>query len=352
MDKPAPNADIGNQILVTDTDTFLGSEIAKSLLFAGFSVYGVGNSPLTTDLLSKKEFTLLEVDFSQPLPSYLPKFASVFFLGFLKDRNFTTLGDTNFSPQIRNLLSNSSEEQKVFVLLPIFADVEVLRKKIAVHNLHQDTDFVLIGHVYGLGMPLAHDNKHLHSNLLVDLIWQAAKDDKIILKNEGLELVYPTFVADATFAICKLAFKKSEKNVHFVISDEPKTVLSASYAIQHALTMTLGKSIELYFEGPEPVEKPQAPKAVEIANLEFEPKQNLEEGLKITFTDLEKRGLVVAAKPRFYEGDSHKEKTESPKDDLISPEIDAKKGERTDFFIFKIFKFMPKGQIGRASCRE
>ena len=182
MDKPAPNADFENQILVTDTDTFLGSEIAKSLLFAGFSVYGVGNSPLTTDLLAKKEFTLREVNFSQPLPSYLPKFASVFFLGFLRDRNFATLGDTNFSPQIRNLLANSSEGQKVFVLLPIFADAELLRKKIAVHNLHRDTDFVLIGDVYGPGMPLTQSNKHLNSNLLSDLIWQAATDDKIILK--------------------------------------------------------------------------------------------------------------------------------------------------------------------------
>src|SRR3990167_9111998 len=348
MDQPASNADSKNQILVTDTDTYLGSEIAKSFLFAGFSVWGVGNSPLTTDLLSKKEFTLLEVDFSQPLPSYLPKFASVFFLGFLKDRNFTTLGDTNFSPQIRNLLSNSSEGQKVFVLLPIFADVELLRKKIAVHNLHQDTDFILIGDVYGSGMPLAHDNRHLHNNLLSDLIWQAAKDDKIILKNEGLELVYPTFLADATFAICKLALKQSEKKVHFVISDEPKTALSVSYAIQHASTMTLGKNIELFFEGPEPVEKPQVPKAVEISDMEFEPKQNLEEGLKATFEDLRKRELVVAVKPRFYEGDSHKEKTESPKDDLISPEIDAKKGKGTDFFIFKIFKFIPKGRLKSA----
>jgi len=345
MDKPAPNADIGNQILVTDTDTFLGSEIAKSLLFAGFSVYGVGNSPLTTDLLSKKEFTLLEVDFSQPLPSYLPKFESVFFLGFLKDRNFMTLGDTNFSPQIRNLLSNNSEGQKVFVLLPIFADVEVLRKKIAVHNLHQDTDFVLIGDVYGLGMPLAHDNKHLHSNLLVDLIWQAAKDDKIILKNEGLELVYPTFVADATFAICKLAFKKSEQKVHFVVSDEPKTVLSASYAIQHALTMTLGKNIELFFEGPEPVEKSQAPKAVDIANLEFEPKQNLEEGLKITFTDLGKRGLVELNKPRSYIDGDRGDTLQPQKTDIISPEIDYGKDKKANLFKLKIFRFVPKGRF-------
>src|SRR3989344_9641740 len=275
MDHPAPNADSKNQILVTDTDTYLGSAIAKSFLFADFSVWGVGNSSLTTDLLSKKEFTLLEVDFSQPLPSYLPKFASVFFLGFLKDRNFANLGDTNFSPQIRNLLANSSEGQKVFVILPIFADAELLRKKIATHNLHQDTDFVLIGDVYGQGMPLAHHDKHLHSNLLSDLIWQAAKGEKIILKNEGRDLIYPTFLSDATFAISKLALKKSEKNIHFVISDEPKTALSASYAIEHALTMTLGKNIGLFFEGPEPVEKPQASKAVEISDLEIEPKKNL-----------------------------------------------------------------------------
>ena len=348
MDHPAPNADSKNQILVTDTDTYLGSAIAKSFLFADFSVWGVGNSSLTTDLLSKKEFTLLEVDFSQPLPSYLPKFASVFFLGFLKDRNFATLGDTNFSPQIRNLLANSSEEQKVFVLLPIFADAELLRKKIEAHNLHQDTDFILIGDVYGSGMPLAPHNKHLHSNSLSDLIWQAAKDDKIILKNEGLDLIYPTFLADATFAISRLALAKSEKKIHFVISDEPKTALTVSYAIQHALTMTLGKNVELFFEGPEPVEKPQVQKAVEIANLEFEPKQNLEEGLRTTFADLDKRGLVVAAKPRSYEGDSHKQKPELLKTDLVSPKIDYKKGQRTDFFIFKIFKFMPKGRLKSA----
>ncbi|HLA04207.1 MAG TPA: DUF4012 domain-containing protein, partial [Patescibacteria group bacterium] len=333
------------------------------------------------DLLSKKEFTLLEVDFTQPLPSYLPKFASVFFLGFLKDRNFTTLGDTNFSPQIRNLLANSAEGQKVFVLLPIFADAELLRKKIAAHNLHQDTDFVLIGDVYGQGMPLAHHDKHLHSNLLSDLIWQAAKGDKIILKNEGLDLIYPTFLSDATFAISKLALKKSEKKVHFVISDEPKTALTVSYAIQHASTMILGKNIELFFEGAEPVEKPLAPKAVEIANLEFEPKQNLEEGLNVTFADLGKRGLVVAAKPLSYAGYDQLDKSESPKTDLISPEIDYKlprtersryspsslheqadaptlgsmysaseykKGQRTDFFLLRVFRFVPRGRFKAA----
>ena len=347
MDKPAPNADFENQILVTDTDTFLGSEIAKSLLFAGFSVYGVGNSSLTTGLLGKKEFTLLEIDFSQPLPSYLPKFESIFFLGFLKDRNFTTLGDTNFSPQIRNLLANSSEGQKVFVLLPIFADVELLRKRIAANNPNRDTDFILIGDVYGPGMPLAHDNRHLHSNLLADLIWQAAKGGKIILKNEGLDLIYPTFVADATFAISKLALKKSEKQVHFVISDEPKTALSASYAVQHALTMTSGKNIELFFEGPEPVEKPQAPKAADIANLEFEPKQNLEEGLKATFADLEKRGLVVAAKPRFYAANDVLDKSELPEVDLISSEIDYGRENKANLKL-KIFRFVPKGRFRSA----
>src|SRR3989344_2664983 len=338
MDKTAPKVDPKNQILITDTDTFLGSELAKSFLFAGFSVFGVGNSSLTTGLLGKKEFALLEIDFSQPLPTYLPKFESIFFLGFLKDRNLTTLGDLNFSPQIRNLLANSSEGQKVFVLLPIFADVDFLKKRITANNPNRDIDFILIGDVYGPGMPLAHHNRHLHSNLLADLIWQTAKGDKIILKNEGLDMIYPTFIADATFAISKLALKKSEKNVHFVISDEPKTALSASYAIQHALTMTSGKNIELFFEGPEPVEKPQAPKAADIANLEFEPKQNLEEGLKATFADLEKRGLVVAAKPRFYAANDVLDKSELPEVDLISSEIDYGRENKANLKL-KIFRF-------------
>ena len=348
MDKPAPKADPKNQILVTDTDTFLGSEIAKSLLFAGFSVWGVGNSPLTTDLLSKKEFTLCEVDFSQPLPSYLPKFANIFFLGFLKNRNLTALGDPNFSPQIRNLLANSSEGQRIFVLLPIFADADLLKKRITANNPNRDIDFILTGDVYGPGMPLAHHNRHLASNLLADLIWQAAKGDKIILKNEGLDMIYPTFIADATFAISKLALKKSEKKVHFVISDEPMTALSASYAIQHALTMTSGKNIDLFFEGPEPVEKPQEPKAADISNLEFEPKQKLEEGLKITFADLGKRELVAVTKPQFYLGQDQHGIQKPPKTNLISSETDYGKRERTNFFKLRIFQFFPKKRFKSA----
>src|SRR3990167_539387 len=292
MDKPAPKSDSKNQILVTDTDTFLGSEIAKWFLFAGFSVYGVGNSQLTTGLLDKKEFTLLEIDFSQPLPTYLPKFESVFFLGFLKGAKPETLGDPNFFPQIQNVLANTLRDQKVFVFLPISADIDLLKKRITFANgAGKNIDFILIGDVYGPGMPLAAHSRHLHENLLADLIWQCAKSGKIILQNEGLELAYPTFIADATYAISSLALKKSEKNIHFVVSDEPLTALSVSYAIQNAQNMTSGKNIDLFFEGPEPIEKPQAPKAVDISDLEFEPKQKLEEGLKATFEDLEAREL-------------------------------------------------------------
>lgn len=300
MENPAPNAHFKNQILVTDCDTFLGSEIAKSLLFAGFGVWGVGNSSQASSLLEKKGFTLIELDFSQPLPSYLPKFESIFFLGFLKHRSHETLGDPNFSPQARNILAHASDEQKVFVFLPIFADCEILKKKIIAQNPNRDIDFVLIGDVYGPGMPLDHSVHHRETSLLADLIWQGAKSDRIILKNEGLDLIYPTYIADATFAVSKLALKKSEKNVHFILSAEPMTVLSASYAIQHALTMTLGKTIGLFFEGPEPIEKPKMSAAIEISGLEFEPKHKLEDGLLETFEDLKKRKLITQSKPQFF----------------------------------------------------
>ena len=348
MDKPAPDRNASNQVLVTDTDTFLGAEIAKSLLFAGFNVYGVGNSSLTTNLLERKEFTLLEIDFSQPLPTYLPKFESVFFLGFLKDRNLANLGDLNFSPQIRNLLANSPAGQKVFVILPIFADVDFLKKRIAANNPNRDIDFILIGDVYGPDMPLAHHNRHLHSNLLADLILQAAKSAKIILQKEGLDLIYPTFIADAIFAISKLALSKSEKKVHFVISDEPMTALSASYVIQSALNMTSGKNVGLFFEGPEPIEKPQEPKAVDISDLEFEPKQKLEEGLKITFEDLEERELVAAAKPRFYAGQDRHGSQRPQTTNLTSPEINQGDRERIGFFKLKIFQLIPKKRFKSA----
>src|SRR3989344_7832046 len=70
-------------ILITHVDSFLGESLAVFLVSRGYQVWAVGNPPLSKDLLSNHNFTLLELDLSQPLPEYLPTFDFVLYLGLL-----------------------------------------------------------------------------------------------------------------------------------------------------------------------------------------------------------------------------------------------------------------------------
>ena len=59
-------------------------------------------------------------------------------------------------------------------------------------------------------MPLEAAKTPQAPNRLADLIVQAMTDDKVILEKEGLQMIYPTYIADVTLAISQFVFEEVE----------------------------------------------------------------------------------------------------------------------------------------------
>lgn len=265
-------------ILITDAGSYLGSELAKAFLAAGAKVYGVGSSSLLTDLLQSHNFTLLELDLSQPLPPYLPKFQKLFYLNLLKDPQ------TIFShvpPPLKSLQSISlATEIPLYIVAPISLDPDILMPLVGTEH-EKLIKLVQVGDVYGPGLPI----KGQPVNDLENLLKQAILSDKIIMEDEGLRIIYPTYISDVIFAISTFAFTKDNPKVARIISEEPKTALSVAYEIQNVASLVLGKSLGLFFSGPEIQNKPEKPHHLHQIGLNFTPKIELAEGIKHTFQD-------------------------------------------------------------------
>lgn len=263
-------------ILITDVGSYLGSEFAKAQVVAGANVYGVGNPSLLADLLQSHNFTLLELDLAQPLPSYLPKFQKVFYLNFLTDPQ------TFFShvpPQLKNLHSLClSEEIPLYIIAPISIDPDILLPLLGTEH-EKLTKLVQVGDVYGPGLPI----QSQPVNELQNLLKQAISSDKIIMEDEGLRIIYPAYISDVIFALTKFAFTKDSPKLAQIISQEPKTALSVAYEIQNTASLFLGKSLGLFFSGPELQKKPEKPHHIHPPGLNFSPKVELAEGIKFTF---------------------------------------------------------------------
>ncbi|MCR4324691.1 MAG: DUF4012 domain-containing protein [Candidatus Curtissbacteria bacterium] len=272
-------------VLITEVGSFLGTELAKSLLAQNCVVYGVGSSHLPHAVLANHDFTLLEIDLGQPLPDYLPPFNVIFDLSVLNTAKVAPSHIPHISPQTANIIHLSQRDSSgVFVVSPVrtspdFLDHLILRS--ASDRNHQEdlkkrVNLLLLGDLYGPEMP-DHEN-----NELSKLIFQAIKSDKIILDNEGLRQVYPAYITDVIYAVIKIAFSENSKKVHFLLSEGAKTSLSTAYEIQNVMRVTTGKEIGLYFSGPEGhgVHEPEII-AREHAD-HVNPKVKLQEGLKNT----------------------------------------------------------------------
>lgn len=267
-------------VLITHVGSYLGSALAESYLAQNCLVYGLGNSHLLEPLLADKNFTLLELDLAQPLPSYLPKFNLIFHLDILENLPKSFGGAYHLSPQLKNLITLAKENlSKLFVAMPISTSPDYFEYLAPDDLSRQLIKLVLIGDLYGPKMPLTKGEASIFANL----IQQAKETDKIIMENEGLNLLYPTFISDAVFALNKFTIATTHNPIEYVISDEPTTALSTSYEIQAAAALTLGKEIGLYLAGPEPQTRSQPPEPFSISHLNFTPKVDLKEGLKETF---------------------------------------------------------------------
>lgn len=290
-------------ILVTDVCSYLGVELAKSFLSQNCAVYGIAKEHAPAGLLSKSDFTLLEIDLSQPLPSHLPEFNLVFHpvSGNIIDAGTSLGGRPYLSPASLNIISLAKEgKSKVFLIAPIALSQEYYEHLAKEEKTKKFLSLFLIGDLYGPGMPLnshfpknheATSGQLLTENELSDLISQAAETDKVILEKEGLKMIYPTYITDAIFAINKFVFSPQAKNIHFVISEDPKTSLSVAYEIQKTIRMVAQKEIGLFFGGPAQIHH-QAEPIVKIHELGYLPKVLLAEGLKNTFEYLQGQKLI------------------------------------------------------------
>src|SRR4030042_3312291 len=177
------------QVFLTDAGSYFGVSLAESLLLQNCEVFGVGNSPLLTKLLSNHNFTLLELDLSQPLPRYLPRFDIIFYQGL-----------TAQASVFNNIATLAKENSKIFIFAPATCDTGHLDNIVQDKEIQKLTKFFLIGDLYGPEMPLSSKDNHFALRSVQSefgqIISQAVISDKIILENEGLSLIYPTYITD------------------------------------------------------------------------------------------------------------------------------------------------------------
>lgn len=282
---PGPKIDV----LITDISSYLGASLAATLLAKHIWVYGVGKHHLPVQLLAKKNFTLLDLDLAQPLPSSLPRFDIIFCAQEGPDSSLTPT-----SPMLRNLLNVCAQGQsKVITLLSARSDpnlIEFLQKR--EKDLHGAFSFFLIGDLYGEQM-----NPNEQTGL-GSLIAQAAATDKIILKNEGRDIVYPTYIADIVNFLNE-TIKNPDLEVPnkpaVLTSSDPQTTLDVAYKIQKVAAMGLGRDLGLFFGGG-----PQIPDLTPTSRLNSQKlpgATDLEEGLAATLHHLTKFTSSTSATP-------------------------------------------------------
>ncbi|EKD58192.1 MAG: hypothetical protein ACD_57C00004G0002 [uncultured bacterium] len=290
-------------ILITHVDSFLGESLAAFLVSRGYQVWAVGNPPLSKDLLKDHNFTLLELDLSQPLPEYLPSFDLVFYLGLLRadfdlQQGFSYMMKS--SPVTATIMSLAKEgKSKIIIFAPISKGEEFWEYLTQGQNLGGYLKLFLIGDVYGPGMLVRGVKKPRVLGILADLIHQAAVSDKVILEKEGLEMIYATYITDVLLAIRKFVFLEEHhdnKNVQVIISEGPKTVLTVAYEIQNIAGLVMGKELGLFFAGSQPLTRPEPEPTIAIHDLGFSPEVTLGEGLKNILEDYLREGASTTEK--------------------------------------------------------
>ena len=339
------------QVLITDIGSYLATSLAESLLAQNCLVVGVGKIPQTSDLINNPDFTLMELDLNQPLPAYLPVFDYIFYLNLLDyDFKNSSLGKPNFTPATRNITAIASNgKTKVIIITPLTADANFFEYLSTNNQSSQNIKFLLVGDLYGPKMPLASQvDSGFYTNQLSRLIYQAVTSDKVILENEGLSIIYPTYISDAIFAINKFSFSEDENKNQFIISEEGITALSIAYEIQNAVSVSANKNVNLFFSGSQPaVIAPHA--NIEIHKLNFSPKIRLNEGLKNTFDYfLKEKAIVQPQKPlQTIQGSSQTLVQPTVQKEILTPleKAHAVIGRISDRSKIKSYLFKPQKKM-------
>lgn len=274
-------------LLITDTGSFLGSYLAKKFLANNYIVYGLGTTHPKKDVLENPNFTFLDIDLSQPVPPHLPGFDLIVHL-MAENQSEAEWKSPALSAATQSLITLSKlHKTKTFLLAKISAGQKIT-EIYSDNNASENLDLFLIGHVYGPGMNLHQEftsvnSSYFENNSLINLISQAVENDKIILENEGLDMIYPVFIDDTTEAIYKYAANKFPKKIRFITSQHPLTAISVAYELQNSTRLNLHKELNLYFKGEEKkIEKYEPHPVVRVQDLGFSPKYSFGEGLEKT----------------------------------------------------------------------
>ncbi len=295
MDHTAQNK---YQILITDVGSFLGAALAQNFLKAGHIVYGAGKNHPQEEILENTNFTLIDIDLSQPLPSHLPNFDQIIHL------SSEELDENKISPHLTAVSTNiiqkaKNRQSKVIFVARITSSPNFIENFILNEETKEYLKLFLMGDLYGpqmsLNMGQTQNASYYDNNSLTNLIAQAVKTDKVILEKEGLVIIYPTYIDDAVHAFNKFMDLPSSKNMRFIISDDPVTSLSAAYTIQNSAQINLEKEVNLFFAGPETHERPKAQPVVRVSDLGFSPTFNFQEGIDNTLTYFKDKS--IAARP-------------------------------------------------------
>ncbi|MBI3342038.1 hypothetical protein HY024_02860, partial [Candidatus Curtissbacteria bacterium] len=274
MHDPAQGSKI--QVLITDISSPLGAELANTLLANGVTVYGLGKKNLSPHLLIKKNFTLLDLDLSQPLPSNLPRFDQIFHLVGAENHHISS-EQNQLSPLLRNLLDIAVRaESRVAIILPINCNLNLLDFLATRIKTINQLNLYLVGDTYGPQM-------HLHETVgLPAIIAQAILSDRIILPNEGLDMLFPTYLQDAADFLAKTVFEpQANDKVGTIVSNNPQNALTIGYTIQKLAGLLLNKEIGLFFAGSPQDSRPRPAPSIEVHKLVKT--TALEQGLAQTF---------------------------------------------------------------------
>lgn len=303
---PHSAQDPKTQVLITEIGSSLASELANSLISQNCKVFGAGKVPQAQELLKHPNFTLLDINLAQPLPSHLPKFDLIFHLLPESTQSLKTFSHAScLTSATSNIISQARNGvSKVFILAPISTNNQFYEQIAKDETIKKNLRLFLVGDIYGPNESIIHAKLQPHSdsyrsghfythNELTSLVSQAVLSDKVILENEGQTIIYPTYITDAVSAICEFAFTHDSKNTRLIISENPKTALSVAYVIQRVARLSLDKELKLYFSGAKMDIESEPGPVTRMADLGFEPKIELKQGLKEIFEYFKKKDPTI-----------------------------------------------------------
>jgi len=251
MDNPAPPTN--QRILLTNVGTFLGSRLAQKLTGLGYEVYGVGKKHPNSLLLESSNFTFLDLDLGQPLPDHLPTINTLVHID-ADGKPHIESAQPKISPQSQRVVDLAASTGSTLLFASDVRSIENIADIINTNN--DQIKFIGLGHIYGPNMDLqdkaANPTAFFDNNELMDLIRQAVTTDKIVMENEGTDIIYPTYIDDALDAlVSEITSERNNKNIRIITSSQAQSALSISYEIQKKAHVILQKELSLYFAGPE-----------------------------------------------------------------------------------------------------